>query len=559
MYANGATKDVKQVLTTQVAVADTTKQVTATVGTTAVRHARRRGIGAVGFAVAALALTTIAPIDGVFTSNPVIAPPQQAAPSVNAPSLLQPAGPDAGVAQMARLAGVSQYSAAVAVSQRAFPNGAPVVYLANVSNPVDALPASILNDGPVLLVDTAGGINAEVLGEIARLKARKVVALGGPAAISDAVLGQASGSVGGQNARLAGDNRVQTAAAIASHAFPGGTTTVYVADAYGSNGKGSPDAVAGGALKDGPIITVGPAAGDKAIAKQVIAKLNASNVVALGGQAVLPDVTLNEIAAGRAVGRLAGADRYATAGQIASHAYPGGAGTIYIAEGNALADALVAGALNDGPLLLVPAGPSQATRDMIKNFGASNVVAVGTGVSDEAMRVAAGQVDLAAKKALEVAATQEAQQAATLNATLGQLVHSQAPSPSDFAKEQAVVNEINAQRQARGLKPLARDSRMDDAARMWAQTVALTGNFVHSNGAKAYSALMPAGWKKAGENMVGFYNVDPVKYAQGTAQLWINSPGHYANLADPVYTHTGVGVATGRDWVYCVQNFGRYF
>lgn len=56
----------------------------------------------------------------------------------------------------------------------------------------------------------------------------------------------------------------------------------------------------------------------------------------------------------RPTSRIAGADRYATAVQISHVAFPGGAPTVYLANGARSADALAGKSLTDGPILLVP-------------------------------------------------------------------------------------------------------------------------------------------------------------------------------------------------------------
>lgn len=91
-----------------------------------------------------------------------------------------------------RLAGPDRFATAVAISADAFPQGAPVVYLARADAFADALAASSLSRGPVLLVPACGSLPAVVGQEIARLNPTEVVALGGPAAICDDMLTQAA-------------------------------------------------------------------------------------------------------------------------------------------------------------------------------------------------------------------------------------------------------------------------------------------------------------------------------------------------------------------------------
>jgi hypothetical protein len=84
--------------------------------------------------------------------------------------------------------GSNVFETAVLIAQRAFPHGAPVVYLARADNFPDTLAGGALSDGPVLLVPSCGTVPSVVLAEIRRLDPTQVIALGGSSAICDAVL-----------------------------------------------------------------------------------------------------------------------------------------------------------------------------------------------------------------------------------------------------------------------------------------------------------------------------------------------------------------------------------
>lgn len=86
-----------------------------------------------------------------------------------------------------RIAGNNRYETSVKVSQAAFPNGANTVYVVSGTNFPDALSVGPLaSDGPILLTDP-NRLPPEVAAEIRRLKAKKVVIVGGPAAVSNTV------------------------------------------------------------------------------------------------------------------------------------------------------------------------------------------------------------------------------------------------------------------------------------------------------------------------------------------------------------------------------------
>lgn len=154
--------------------------------------------------------------------------------------------------------------------------------------------------------------------------------------------------------RLAGDTRVETAVAIARQAFPQGARSVYLASA-----TSTADALAAGILTGGPVV-LNQKNGLNAATKSYLTQLKSqglTTVYLLGGTAVLSVQTQSEIKAmGLSVSRIAGANREETAVLIAQHQYPNGFSKAYITDGYGVdgkgsPDAVVTGALTDGPLL----------------------------------------------------------------------------------------------------------------------------------------------------------------------------------------------------------------
>lgn len=291
-----------------------------------------------------------------------------------------------------RIAGNNRIDTAAAVSARAFPQGAQKVYIARADGPIDALAGGTLVDGPVLLVPVESAIPNSVRSEIERTRAVQVVALGGPGAIPDSVL--ADVAQGRDTARLFGQDRYSTAIAISREAYPQGAKRVYIADGVGRDREGSPDAVIGGILNDGPVFIIDPNNPESwNLVAGEVKNLNPDTVVALGGEGAVPNQALQHIAGGKAVARLAGKDRYSTAVAIASYVFPPQPGIIgvagnsvlsdkalYIARGDNFADALVAGTLTDGPVLLMPSR-TDTTPDEVHNYVANlhpnTVIALG--------------------------------------------------------------------------------------------------------------------------------------------------------------------------------------
>jgi putative cell wall-binding protein len=201
-----------------------------------------------------------------------------------------------------RLAGATRIQTAIAIARAQFGEGAEDVYLARAFGTLaDAVVGGVLTGGPILLVPTQGDVPADVRAAIEDIDPDRVVALGGEAAIQEAVLRQAAGDR--DIVRLAGAGRIQTATAISRYEFPGNAPVVYIA-----RGDVFADALAGGVLTDGPVLLVPnevrPA--DPAIQPEQrwydreffgaipdeISRLAPDAVIALGGSAAVSDQVL---------------------------------------------------------------------------------------------------------------------------------------------------------------------------------------------------------------------------------------------------------------------------
>lgn len=325
---------------------------------------RRRWTGAVG------ALLTAASL--VVVESPAVSasvPAASATAGTSTPST-NTAAPSTG-----RLAGADRIATAVLISRRAFPTAftsGGSVYLARSDVFADAVAAGTLTDGPILLVPSCGSVPRSVVDETARLKPARVVALGGTGAVCDAVLKTVAGAR--SKARLAGADRYDTAIAIAhERARQGAVSEVYVAD-----GDGGPDAVVGGQLTRGPILLASRQRDLSTKLKAAIDGLKPVRVVALGGSSVVSDVSLEALAAGRQRGRLGGGDRFGSAAAVAGREFPADARVVYLARGDVYADAVAAGSLRDGPLLLVnTCALPAAARERIAYARPAAVIALG--------------------------------------------------------------------------------------------------------------------------------------------------------------------------------------
>jgi putative cell wall-binding protein len=197
-----------------------------------------------------------------------------------------------------RLAGGDRYATAAAVSAATFGPGVSVAYVATGGNYPDALAAIPLagrTDSPLLLAYPSS-VPSATAAELRRLNPGRIVVLGGPAVLSDAVMVQLRGYTVGTVARIAGADRYGTAAAIASR-FGADRPSTYLA-----TGIAYPDALAGGpaaARADVPLLLVAPDRLPSPTASQ-LDRIRPDRLVVLGGlSAVTDEVVASAAAAAR--------------------------------------------------------------------------------------------------------------------------------------------------------------------------------------------------------------------------------------------------------------------
>ncbi len=125
-------------------------------------------------------------------------------------------------ARIDRVAGENRYGTSAAITRAANGSTAPVVYVTSGVNFPDALAgaaAAAKSGAPLLLVSTAR-LPAEIAAELIRLRPERIVVLGGPLAVSDAVAGiladigtaRATATAG----RITADSEVRAGSCLAS-------------------------------------------------------------------------------------------------------------------------------------------------------------------------------------------------------------------------------------------------------------------------------------------------------------------------------------------------------
>ena len=183
-------------------------------------------------------------------------------------------------------------------------------------------------------------------------------------------------SLGGVD-RVAGDDRYDTAVEL-SRQFPGTSDTVFV-----TTGKEYPDALVAAAragLADAPVLLTWPGSLNSDTAAE-LERLAPEQVVIVGGPDAVSEEVASQIAErGFEVVRHEGADRYATAAQIAAE-YGSGVERVYLASGQAYPDALVgsaAAAIDGAPVLLTRSGQLPAeTAAALDALAPTEVVVLG--------------------------------------------------------------------------------------------------------------------------------------------------------------------------------------
>jgi putative cell wall-binding protein/photosystem II stability/assembly factor-like uncharacterized protein len=279
-----------------------------------------------------------------------------------------------------RLFGPTRYETAIEISEATFPDeGADVAVIATGQDFPDALSAAGLagvSGGPLLL--TAGVLTAEIQAELDRLGVEKVYIVGGTGVVPDSVATALSGA-GFLTERVAGSDRYATAAAVASKVaeLEGDD---FSKSAFVARGDEFPDALAvsPAAYSQGiPVLLTRPTAMPPATSN-AIGLLDIDSAYIAGGAGAVSDGVKSALDAllasngGPASNRWAGADRYATAVDVAENILDNGWGkTSYVgvATGlnfpDALAGGVACGAMY-GPLLLTrPDGMTAAAGGLV--------------------------------------------------------------------------------------------------------------------------------------------------------------------------------------------------
>ena len=289
-----------------------------------------------------------------------------------------------------RLSGDNRYETSVEVSEKNF-KSVDTVVLASGQNIADALVASSyadIEEAPILLTNK-NSISDEVLDEIERLKADKVVIVGGQSSISSSVESRLK-KEDIKVKRISGRDRFDTSDKLSQEVS---RLSKKSSQAILVNGYKNIDALSVSSLatkEDLPILLNGRNTLNMSV-KNRLKQMNVKKVYIIGGNnSISSDVEKELNRMQISVVRLSGTDRYETSANIAKYAYKDFNEAI-VASGENPVDALAASTLTgkkEAPILLtnknkIPKSIKKIIEDM--DIGKITIVGGENSITDNVM------------------------------------------------------------------------------------------------------------------------------------------------------------------------------
>jgi putative cell wall-binding protein len=251
-----------------------------------------------------LLVNTTGPIDPATATELIRLKPQQIAvlgsAGVISESVKAALVPYAWSGSVVRLSGAGRFATAAKISAAVFEPGVPVAYVAYAYNFPDALAGAAAAgriQGPVLLANTTGALDAATVTELQRLKPYRIVVLGSTGVISEAVrTSLIPYTQSGLVSRFSGTSRFATAGAVSAATFPPGVVDIaYIAYAYNF-----PDALAGAAAagwNEGPVLLVNTTGTINPATAAELTRLKPYRIIVLGSSGVISDAVMTQLAA----------------------------------------------------------------------------------------------------------------------------------------------------------------------------------------------------------------------------------------------------------------------
>lgn len=119
----------------------------------------------------------------------------------------------------------------------------------------------------------------------------------------------------------------------------------------------------------------------------------------------------------------------------------------------------------------------------------------------------------------------------------------------------AILNRVNADRAANGLRGLSWNGQLACLATDWSNQMAASGSLRHRDLNVTIRSPGYGGYRTLGENILRGPNGMTGEQMEAA---WLASPSHRANILSTAYSSMGVGYAltTDNSMVYATQNFG---
>ena len=255
---------------------------------------------------------------------------------------------DTPVYSVQRLAGNDRIDTSISASNKGWSSADTVILDESNDYPdaIAATPLAVNLNAPILL--TAGtSLDSRVISELQRLKAKKVILLGGKGCLTSAIENKLD-ELKLPYERIGGSDRYETSTLIALRIK---SDSVIVA-----NGDNFPDALASASfagIRQIPIILITNTLPDSVV--NYFKTQKPSHVIVVGGEAVVPTSLLSSNGISIET-RLGGVDRYDTSAKIYDYSKDSyTSADIYIASGENFPDAMVGTVLaskNKSPLLI---------------------------------------------------------------------------------------------------------------------------------------------------------------------------------------------------------------
>jgi N-acetylmuramoyl-L-alanine amidase len=277
-----------------------------------------------------------------------------------------------------RMDGKDRFEVAINISKEGWPNGAPIVILANHKAFADALagsPLAFQENAPILLT-AHDNLDARVLTEIKRLSPQKVILVGGTGSISSKIVEILKANNFKTIERIAGKDRFEVAYNISKKLKPTDTAVV-------ANGLNFPDAlaIAPYAARNGYPILLTKSDELPLKMKEAINQLNIKNTIISGGEASVGNTVAGNLPGAKRIG---GKDRFEVSANIVKQLSPNPQ-KAFLATGLSFADALtgsVLAAKQGAPMLLThPTMIPESVKSVIETQSINNFVILGGSAS----------------------------------------------------------------------------------------------------------------------------------------------------------------------------------